>query len=125
MPRRIQSSVFLFLIVLLAKRRASVSVEGAASADEVVYVTSSYGQLVSSSALRWRSADVAISGGGNDEEEADGGGVVLRQGSSALCRGWHQNQISPGQTDKAEKCEVGFHGKTYKLNKYQVCRITS
>ncbi len=49
----LRHSVFVFLIVLLAKRQQgggghSSFAEAAASADEVVYVTSSYGQLVSS-----------------------------------------------------------------------------
>ncbi len=114
MTRPVLSSVFLFLIVALSKRRAA---DAAASADEVVYVTSSYGQLVSSSTLRWRNKDAKTP---REEEEGEGDGVVLRQGSSELCRGWHQNQLSPGQTDKAGRCEVGFHGRTYKLNQYQV-----
>ncbi len=62
----------------------------------------------------------------DDDDES----VVVRSGHrSALCRGWHQDQLSPGQTEEEEegeghrrnkRCRVGFHGKTKRLKEYQV-----
>ena len=46
--------------------------------------------------------------------------VVLRLSESSLCRGYHENRLIPGSTDHTGRCAVGFFGKVYKLDKYQV-----
>ena len=51
--------------------------------------------------------------------------VVLRLSESSLCRGYHENRIIPGSTDHAGRCAVGFFGRVYKLDKYQVRLDTS
>ena len=51
--------------------------------------------------------------------------VVLRLSESSLCRGYHENRLIPGSTDHTGRCAVGFFGKVYKLDKYQVgARVT-
>ena len=51
--------------------------------------------------------------------------VVLRLSESSLCRGYHENRLIPGSTDHTGRCAVGFFGRVYKLDKYQVrCKIT-
>ena len=46
--------------------------------------------------------------------------VVLRLSESSLCRGYHENRLIPGSTDHTGRCAVGFFGRVYKLDKYQV-----
>ncbi len=45
---------------------------------------------------------------------------VLRLSESSLCRGYHENQLVPGSTDVYGRCVVGFFGKVFRLDKYQV-----
>ena len=45
---------------------------------------------------------------------------VIRLDGRSICRGWHQNQLLPGNTDQSGKCQVGFFGRLYGINEYQV-----
>ena len=45
---------------------------------------------------------------------------MIRLGQRSVCRGYHKNQLVPGNTDRQGRCLVGFGGKRHHLPHYQV-----
>lgn len=83
-----------------------------ASSTENVYITSSYGQLVTSSTLRWKST--------SNQEVFYRHPTVIRRGQSSVCRGYYKNQMVQGSTDVQGRCAVGFFKEVHRLEQYQV-----
>jgi len=110
----------LLLLALLDSTLASL-----ASSAKTVYTRSSYGQLVSSTTLRWESADSSKGFSTRDSH-------VVRvnrkdRDSAAVCRGWYQNILVPGMTLKTGgdgegqlHCAVTFNKRLHLLDSYQV-----
>jgi len=87
-----------------------------AEANEIVYTLSGYGQLVTSSTLRWKTTKNSESFARIDRH------VVRSNGkdSSAICRGFFQNTLVPGGTTDHNQCAAYFSDKLVLLDEFQV-----
>jgi len=87
-----------------------------AEANEIVYTLSGYGQLVTSSTLRWQSTK-------RDEHFARTDQRVVRSTgkySSAICRGYFQNTLVAGGTNALNQCAAYFSDKLVLVDDFQV-----
>jgi len=86
-------------------------------ANDIVYTLSGYGQLVTSSTLRWITTHA-------DEKFARVDRHVIRahgdDGGSAICRGYYQNTLVPGGTTTLNQCAAYFFEKLVLLEDFQV-----
>jgi len=85
-------------------------------ANEIVYTLSGYGQLVTSSTLRWQTTKRSERFAQHDRH------VVRSNGkdSSAICRGFFQNTLVPGGTTDQNHCAAYFSEKLVFLDDFQV-----
>jgi hypothetical protein len=85
-------------------------------ANEIVYKLSGYGQLVTSSTLRWQSTH-------KDDPYVLNSLHVVRgkRGNSAICRGYFQNTLVPGgTTSSSNQCAAYFFEKLVFLDDFEV-----
>jgi len=85
-------------------------------ANEIVYKLSGYGQLVTSSTLRWQSTH-------KDDPYVLNSLHVIRgkRGNSAICRGYFQNTLVPGgTTSSSNQCAAYFFEKLVFLDDFEV-----
>jgi len=85
-------------------------------ANEIVYTLSGYGQLVTSSTLRWHFTK-------HNEHFARSDQRVVRSNgkySSAICRGNFQNTLVAGGTNALNQCAAYFSDKLVLLDDFQV-----
>jgi len=104
------------LQLMYAVATASLILISIAEANEIVYTLSGYGQLVTSSTLRWQTTKRSEHFARVDQRVVRSNGKY----SSAICRGYFQNTLVPGGTNALNQCAAYFSDKLVLLDDFQV-----
>ena len=107
--RSLWSRCIFVAVVILSLLIVNVSSSGSHAS-----IKSKYGQLVTSSTLRWRHI---MSGSGHGKSRIPMGAVPSGTGnhSRVVCRAEHHGTLLVGQTTiPDERCAIGFVNKIYK-----------
>jgi len=104
---RLMYTVATALLILISIAEAN---------DEIVYTLSGYGQLVTSSTLRWQTTKSSDHFARTDQRVVRSNGKY----SSAICRGYFQNTLVAGGTSARNQCAAYFSDKLVLLDNFQV-----